>query len=159
MSTEYQLTRQQHLPFNCDEAFSFFEDATNLEKITPDWLHFKITSELPIQMQRGTLIDYKLKLFCFPITWRTEILEYELGIQFVDQQIRGPYRKWHHLHTFQATADGTLMTDLVTYQLPLYILGNLAHTLWVKRTLNQIFDYRAKVIQQLVDEGTFLVRI
>ena len=57
-------------------------------------------------------------------------------------QTRGPYRRWHHEHVFTAVAGGTQMVDRVDYELPLGSLGPLAHVLFVRSTLNRIFDYR-----------------
>jgi ligand-binding SRPBCC domain-containing protein len=139
---EYQLRRQQFIPKSIETVFAFFADASNLEYLTPPWLHFKIRSPLPIDMKTGTLIDYTIRWRMLPVAWQTEILEWTPPYQFVDQQIKGPYRLWHHRHTFEVNAGGTLMTDFVRYALPLGTLGTIAHGLMVKRDLKAIFDYR-----------------
>ena len=65
-------------------------------------------------------------------------------------QLRGPYKLWHHTHEFREVDGGTLMTDRVRYQLHLGPLGWLAHALWVRRTLERIFDYRRDSIERLL---------
>jgi hypothetical protein len=68
---------------------------------------------------------------------------------FVDEQRIGPYKMWHHQHHFEATEGGTLMTDIVHYSLPMGFLGGIAHGLFVKKQLNDIFDYRQRKIEEL----------
>ena len=136
------LTREQVLPGEPEEVFSFFADAFNLEAITPPWLRFRVVTPGPLEMGPGTLIEYRLRLHRVPIRWLTRIEAWEEGRRFVDVQVRGPYRLWHHSHTFQGHADGTLVRDEVRYALPLGPLGRLAHAAFVRRDLERIFDFR-----------------
>ena len=156
MATTYLLEREQFIPRPLTEVFPFFADAGNLEAITPAFLSFQILTPRPIPMESGTLIDYQIRLFGVPLQWRTRIEEFEPTRRFVDVQLRGPYKLWHHIHEFREVSGGTLMTDRVQYQLYLGPLGWLAHALWVRRTLVQIFDYRRETIERLL--GTEAVR-
>ena len=132
-----------------DEVFAFFADALNLEAITPPFLRFRILTPRPIPMAPGTLIDYRLRLFGVPFRWRTRIERFEPGVGFVDAQLRGPYRLWHHTHAFEATAAGTRVRDVVRYALPLGPLGTLAHAVTVRRTLDDIFAFRRRRIEEI----------
>ena len=150
MARTHTLERTQLIPRPLSEVFPFFSDAKNLETITPAFLQFKILTPGPIAMQAGTLIDYRIRLLGVPLHWRTQIEAFEPPLRFTDIQIRGPYRLWHHTHEFLETAEGTLMTDRVRYEMPLGSLGSLTHALWTRRTLERIFDYRfAKVAEIL----------
>ncbi len=140
------LERRQFIPRPRHEVFSFFEDARNLEAITPPFLKFKVTTPGSIEMKPGTLIDYRLSLFGVPFGWKTEIEEYVPDEHFVDRQLEGPYKVWHHTHRFEDVAGGTRMIDRVEYVVPLGPLGSIAHVLFVKRMVRAIFDYRADVI-------------
>lgn len=143
---DYELISDQWFPQPKEELFPFFGDATNLEKITPDMLQFKVLTPSPIEMKPGTLIDYKLKVHGIPIRWRTEIEIWEPPVRFVDNQIKGPYRLWHHTHTFEDKNGGTLMRDRVLYRPP---LGALANRLIVQRDVQKIFENRYKVLEKL----------
>jgi ligand-binding SRPBCC domain-containing protein len=147
--TIHLLERSQLVPRPRAEVFAFFADARNLEKLTPGFLRFEILTPAPIEMRPGTLIDYRLSLFGVGFRWRTEIEAFEPGVRFVDVQLRGPYRRWHHTHTFEDAPGGTLMRDRVEYQLPLGPLGGLAHAVVVRRQLRVIFDHRREVIARL----------
>ena len=68
---------------------------------------------------------------------------------FVDEQRVGPYKIWHHEHHFKAVAGGVEMTDIVTYVLPLGILGRLVHPFLVRPKLEQIFAYRFQKVDAI----------
>ena len=141
------LTREQRLPTPPEAVFPFFGDALNLEAITPPWLGFRVVSPQPIEMAPGALIEYRLKLHGVPIRWRTTIAVWDSPRRFVDVQLSGPYRMWHHTHDFvPAPGGGTLMRDTVRYALPLGPLGEAAHRLFVRRDLERIFDFRRDVV-------------
>jgi ligand-binding SRPBCC domain-containing protein len=150
MAKTYLLEREQLIPRPLAEVFPFFADAANLQAITPAFLDFRFLTPLPIKMEPGTLIDYQIKLFGVPLKWRTRIEEFEPPHRFVDLQVRGPYILWHHTHEFREVDGGTLMTDRVRYQLPLGLLGSLAHSAFVRRTLNRIFEHRNRTIESLL---------
>lgn len=150
----YTLEREQIIPRSRTETFAFFCDALNLERITPTFLKFRITTPKPINLAEGALIDYQLKLFGIRFNWRTLIEHWQPEEKFVDVQIKGPYALWHHTHTFEETASRqTLMRDCVLYRIPFGVFGQLAHRLFVRRMLETIFDYRAKVTAELLAEN------
>ena len=146
------LAREQRLPGSPAEVFPFFADAGNLEAITPPWLSFAIVTPRPIEMRAGALIEYRLALHGLPVSWLTRIEEWEPGVRFVDMQLAGPYKLWHHTHEFRPDgAGGTVMRDTVRYALPLGPLGEAARRLLVGRDLERIFDFRRERVAQLVD--------
>ena len=130
------------------EVFEFFALARNLERITPHWLRFEVLTPEPVPMHAGALIDYRLRVHGIPLRWTSRIEEWVPGRSFVDRQLRGPYKLWHHRHTFRATGSGTLVRDHVDYALPLGPLGGAAHALMVRSDLEQIFDFRQTAVRQ-----------
>jgi ligand-binding SRPBCC domain-containing protein len=141
------LRREQVLPAPPAEVFPFFADAHNLEAITPPWLGFRVLTPQPVEMRQGALIEYRLRLRGIPLTWLTRIAEWVPGVRFVDEQLSGPYRLWHHTHEFEPDgAGGTLMRDTVRYALPYWPLGEVAHALVVRRDLEAIFDHRREAV-------------
>jgi len=144
---EYILERTQIIPQSRETVFGFFSDPSNLELITPPWLHFKILTN-PLPQGARSIFDYTLRVRGIPIRWRTLIEEFVTNEYFIDRQIRGPYHLWHHTHTFKTLPDGsTEMKDRVRYVIGWGFLGTLAHSLWVQRDLQAIFDYRYQVIE------------
>lgn len=139
------LERTQVVPVGVDEAFAFFADARNLERITPAWLRFSIV-EAPERLERGARLRYRLKLFGVPIRWRTEIVEWDPPERFVDVQRRGPFLLWEHEHRLRPVPGGTEIHDRVRYRLFLGPVGALVRRLLVRRWLDGIFDYRAGAV-------------
>lgn len=130
------------------EVFDFFAAAENLERITPPELNFRIMTPTPIAIAQGVVIDYRLRLFGIGFGWKTLISTWEPPFVFVDEQQRGPYRRWVHTHRFSEVEGGTLMEDVVEYQLPLWPIGEIALPL-VRRQIGRIFDYREQVIREV----------
>jgi ligand-binding SRPBCC domain-containing protein len=150
LSGDSLFVMQQFFPRSLAQIFPFFADARNLEKITPPLLRFKIVAMSTPQIQQGTVIDYRLRLRGWPIGWKTLIQEWSPPLGFVDNQERGPYRKWHHTHSFQVLGDGTLMTDRVLYRVPLGAAGQLALGPWVRSDIEKIFAYRRKAVLEIL---------
>lgn len=150
MERRHVLERTIHVPRPRPEVWAFFADPFNLEAITPDFLRFRVETPPPIATASGTLIDYRLSLAGVPFRWRTRLEDVVPGEAFVDVQLRGPYRRWRHLHTFEDAPGGTRVGDRVEYALPLGPLGGLAHAAFVRRTLERIFDHRAERIAALL---------
>jgi ligand-binding SRPBCC domain-containing protein len=136
-----------------DRVFAFFADAANLERITPPWLRFDIVTPIPIAMGPGTLIDYRLRVRGLPIRWRTRISVWEPPHRFVDEQLRGPYRLWHHEHLFEPHEGGTVCRDVVRYVPPGRWLAPLIDRLFVRRDVDRIFAYRAYRLGELLTEA------
>lgn len=144
----HRIHRTQLLPVELAEAWNFFSDPGNLADITPDWLRFRITSEVPDQMYAGLIITYRIGVFPgVSLRWITEITHFHPGKMFVDEQRFGPYRFWHHQHLFRETASGTRMEDIVHYAMPLSIIGELVHKFVVRKRLNDIFHFRAEILR------------
>jgi len=146
---EYILRREQTVSSALSDLFAFFADAANLDELTPKWLRFEVVTPRPIEMKPGALIEYRLRWHQLPIAWVTRIEEWSPPHRFVDTQIRGPYKLWHHTHEFASVDGGTRMTDVVRYALPLGPIGRIAHALAVRRDVARIFEYRLRRIAEL----------
>ena len=148
---EFQLVAQQILPGPQTEVFSFFADAFQLERITPSWLHFAVLASRPLEIHAGTLIEYRLRLHGLPLRWKTRIRDWEPPLRFVDEQLQGPYRRWHHEHTFLEAGQNTVVRDIVRYRVP---GGALIHSLFVKRDLRRIFQFRQQALGRLFSQSS-----
>ena len=144
----FELEREMLVTRPRDEVFAFFSDPCNLEAITPPWLHFRIESMSTPTIEEGTEIHYRLRVRGVPIRWTSRISLWDPPHAFVDEQVRGPYRLWHHFHSFEARGDDTVVGDQVRYA-PLG--GWLADRLLVRADLARIFDFRRERLAALLN--------
>jgi ligand-binding SRPBCC domain-containing protein len=137
-----------HAPLHA--VWTFFSNPKNLQKISPGYMKFKIIRCPEVaEIFDGMLIEYRISpVLKIPLKWVSEIKAVKPLQFFTDVQIVGPYTHWEHIHSFKETSEGTLMLDHVTYRLPLGRLGTLAHDLFVKKQLHDIFSYREDVIKK-----------
>lgn len=145
--TLHHLSREQILPTTLAEAWEFFSSPRNLDSITPPELGFKIVHCPAEKMHEGQIIEYRVKVAPgLWIPWVTEIKAVEEGRAFVDEQRFGPYKFWHHRHTFEEVEGGVKAGDLVHYGLPFGPFGAIAHPLFVRPKLERIFAFRREVL-------------
>jgi hypothetical protein len=148
----YVLESEQWIRQPLDLVFPFFADAGNLEAITPPWLNFRVLTPQPIPMEVGQRIDYRLRVRGVPMRWQSEITAWAPPYRFVDEQRRGPYKRWHHEHLFMERDGGTVLFDRVDYALYGGPIAPLIHGLIVRAEVERIFRYRADQIEkQLTD--------
>lgn len=146
----HQLKRQQQL--NCDikTAWKFFSSANNLSEITPKDMSFVVRTQLSNdEIYEGMLIDYYVSpLLGIKLNWQTEITQVNHQESFTDFQKKGPFKLWNHFHEFILNDKGVLMIDTISYELPFGFLGEIAHSVMVKKKLKNIFDYRFKILEE-----------
>lgn len=145
----FQICTDQQVYASLDEVWDFISSPKNLQKITPDYMGFNITSGKTKSMYPGMIISYKVSpMLGIKMTWVTEITHIKDKEYFVDEQRIGPYKVWHHEHHLRENKEGVMMTDIVTYQPPMGFLGNIANSLFIKKQLKEIFDYRRKAVDE-----------
>lgn len=147
----HQLYREQQLNCDIETAWHFFSSPVNLSKITPEDMRFEIISaDDHKDIFEGMIINYIVSpMFKIPLKWRTRISQVELNRSFTDFQERGPYKYWSHFHEFIPNSNGVLIKDTVDYELPFGILGNIAHRIFVRKKLADIFNFRYVVLEKM----------
>ena len=146
----YRLETIQNLPISQSHAWDFLSDPKNLKLITPDYMGFEIINGVSNRMYAGQIIQYVVTpVMGIPVKWVTEITHVDEGNYFVDEQRVGPYSLWHHKHFIKTIEKGVQMIDIIDYKIPLGLIGRIAHPLLVAPKLNEIFEYRKKVLIEL----------
>lgn len=150
----FQLKSEQKVPASVSEVWDFISSPKNLKRITPDYMGFEISLKgLPEKMYPGMIIAYKVSpVLGIKMTWVTEITHVEDQVYFVDEQRVGPYTIWHHEHKIEPIEGGVLMNDIVTYKPPFGIIGTIANGLFIRKKIDEIFNYRTKALIEIFGE-------
>lgn len=147
----YTLRKETVVDTTIDKAWDFIRNPANLDKITPDDMAFEILSDLPDEMTEGMQIEYQVKI---PVVgkqyWLSQLQQIVPHHSFVDIQLKGPYKYWHHFHSIEKAESGIKFVDRITYEVPFGIFGKLAHTLFIRKTLERIFTHREKRFRELL---------
>ena len=150
MKKHYQFTSVQYLNSDIKSVWDFASSPKNLKKITPDYMLFNITSDNQEKMYPGMIISYHVApILGIKLNWVTEITHVVENKIFVDEHRIGPYALWHHQHFFEVEEDRVKMTDIVTYKPPFGYIGRIANTLFIRKQIQAIFQYRKIKMDQL----------
>ncbi|PXY01608.1 hypothetical protein DF185_09050 [Marinifilum breve] len=157
----YQFYKEQILHASIDDVWEFISSPINLKEITPKYMGFDIISDLmDKKMYPGMIISYKVSpVLGIKTTWVTEITQVRDKSYFVDEQRVGPYSIWHHQHIIEPLSNGVIMKDIISYQPPFGFLGAIANRLFIKSKLNEIFEYRRKVLELRFNASKMKVKI
>lgn len=150
----HTLQTKQFIESDLKTVWEFMSSPKNLATITPEYMQFEVLSDLSDgAMYPGQIIEYHVRpLLGIKLHWVTEITQVEEFKFFVDEQRFGPYKFWHHKHFLKQVTGGVEMFDLVHYQLHFGLLGRIGNELFVKTQLQQVFDYRYKVVEKLFNK-------
>jgi ligand-binding SRPBCC domain-containing protein len=143
---------EQWIPQPINEAFAFFKEATNLEKITPDEMNFKVLKQSTENIEEGTVLNYSLSVHKIPMRWKSKITHWNPDSKFSDVQLNGPYDYWVHQHEFEEKDGGTLIKDHVRYKVPVGLAGDLIANRFIRNDLEKIFTYRQKKINEMFNK-------
>jgi len=149
----YTLSKEMFVPTSRERAWEFIRNPANLDKITPDDMAFEIVSDLPEEMFEGMLVEYRVRI---PVigkqVWVSELKHIVPLESFVDEQKIGPYTFWYHYHGIEPAEGGVKLIDRIGYAPPFGPLGKLAHALFIRKTLERIFEYREVAFNQFLTE-------
>lgn len=146
----FVLEKQTRIDAAIEDVWHFFSSPKNLRLITPPYMKFQITRFEDREIYEGMPIEYRIRpLLNIPVRWVTEIQSVDRLRQFVDVQVKGPFKLWRHTHLFDANAHGVVMKDRVEYAFPLGFLGQIAGKLVIHGQLQDIFTFREKVIGEV----------
>jgi len=148
----HTIERKQLIKSDLPTVWQFMSSPHNLAIITPPYMGFDILSDKESikKMYSGQIIEYYVSpIFGIKTHWVTEITHVEHLQYFVDEQRFGPYSFWHHKHFLKEVAGGVEVTDIVHYKAPFGVFGKIANYLFLKKMLQEIFDFRHQKLEEI----------
>jgi ligand-binding SRPBCC domain-containing protein len=150
----------QFVAVEVERAFRFFADPQNLPRISPPQSGARLVrldlvspAKHPGLAGAGSEIEISVRLFPplpFRGRWLARIVDFEYGSYFRDLQVRGPFQRWDHTHSFEASGSGTLISDTVEYEVGRGKIGDIANAMFIRRALQEMFDYRQRAADRLL---------
>jgi ligand-binding SRPBCC domain-containing protein len=88
-----------------ERVVEFHKHSASMGAITPPPIVVRV-HRAPVRLAEGDEMEFTLWVGPFPIRWLARI-EQVTPTSFVDRQVRGPFTRWVHRHSFVALSDGT----------------------------------------------------
>ncbi len=168
----HELKTEQWVPYPVELVFAFFANPENLPPLMPRWQRARIEEakfvapperprdRLPLRSfaaGTGSIITISFRPFPFSpvrLPWEALIAEFAWNDHFCDEQVRGPFAYWRHCHHVSEEQRegqaGTLVRDLVTYEMKFGAAGELAHSLAMRRQMQGLFAFRQRRLVALL---------
>jgi ligand-binding SRPBCC domain-containing protein len=93
-------------------------------------------------ISQGQEVTWRAWHFGLPIRMTSRITEMQAPHYFVDEQVRGPFLRFRHVHEFNEVPAGTVMVDRIDFAAPFGLLGRLAERLFLARYLRKLIETR-----------------
>ena len=94
----------------------------------------------------GQEVTWRAKHFGVPLTMTSRVTRLDFPRSFTDEQVKGPFTSFLHVHEFAPTAGGSNMTDRVEFTAPLGVLGRVAERLILARYLERLIRDRGRFL-------------
>lgn len=95
----------------------------------------------------GQTVTWRATHFRIPFTMTSRVTELERPHRFVDEQVRGPFRSFHHEHVFEALDDATRMVDRIRFVAPVGPLGWLVERAVLASYLHKLIADRGEYLK------------
>ena len=93
-------------------------------------------------LELGDEVTWRGVHFGLPLRMTSRITAMSAPASFVDEQVRGPFRRFRHEHSFVDRDGGGLMIDRSEFAAPLGVLGVAVERLVLGRYLRRIVEER-----------------
>jgi ligand-binding SRPBCC domain-containing protein len=90
----------------------------------------------------GESVTWRARHFGVPWRMTSTITAFQRPVRFVDEQARGPFKRWHHEHLFVERDGDTLMTDVVDFTAPVGVLGRFVSAIVLRPYLRRLIARR-----------------
>jgi ligand-binding SRPBCC domain-containing protein len=135
-----------------ESLFEFHANPANLALLLEGWDGFALLShDAGIRPGSRTHLRQTMGPWAFAMTFEHFLCE--APIRFGERQVRGPFARFEHVHTFTPDAAGTTIVDEVDFATPWWLGGPLADRFIVAPKLRRFFEFRRGAYQRLATEG------
>ena len=125
-----------------DKVWEFYTDVKHLEIVTPKEMKLKIINVSGEKLTQGSEIWLEAKLTIFKTSWHSVIRSLN-PYQYLDEMVKGPFKRWTHLHIFHSINDQkqTEVLDEINFEIPYGRVGKLFEG-YAYTQLQKLFEHR-----------------
>jgi ligand-binding SRPBCC domain-containing protein len=164
----HNFQTEQWVPYPRKRVFAFFADPANLRALMPGWQRARLEkanyvpppealSTGKVAAGQGSLMTISFRvvpLIPLRLEWDAYITEFHWDEYFCDEQKRGPFAYFRHCHWLRDEArdgvTGSVVSDVLEYELPLGLFGDLVNGLAIKRQISALFHHRQRMLPVLL---------
>lgn len=97
----------------------------------------------------GQEVSWQARHFGIPLTMTSRVTGFDFPHSFTDEQVKGPFKSFRHVHEFETTAGGSIMTDRVEFTAPFGLLGRVVEKLVLRPYLQRLIRDRGRFLARL----------
>ena len=97
----------------------------------------------------GQEVTWQARHFGIPLTMTSRVTGFDFPHSFTDEQVKGPFKSFRHVHEFETTAGGSVMTDRVEFTAPFGLLGRVVEKLVLRPYLQRLIRDRGRFLARL----------
>ncbi|MBP03293.1 MAG: TIGR01777 family protein [Euryarchaeota archaeon] len=137
-----EFTHSTQVETSVEQTFDWHERKGAFRRLMPPWEQAELVSG-ESSLEDGTRLTFKFPMGPLKMKWIAEHSGYNPPHAFADTMIKGPFKTWHHVHSFVETENNTCrVDDRVEYTLPMGILGRIFGSGNVRKRLDRMFKAR-----------------
>lgn len=168
-----QFQSEKWVPAPLEKVFRFFADPHNLPRIMPPGQATKLVrlnlvpprlvpgaASTGLEQMAGTGTEMTVAFRPVPHIpmherWILQIVDFQLNQSFGDTQKQGPFKRWHHTHSFESLVisgrEGTMIRDFVEYEVGFGPVGRFLERALFQRMMRSTFNYRNRAIEAIFE--------
>lgn len=148
-----RFVKESVIEASAERVFAFHEDPDALERLQPPW-QTVVVDQPPKSLEVGTRVILRVKVGPFWQRIVAEHVAYEPGRSFTDVMREGPFAYWLHRHVVTPRGpERSILTDDITYELPLGAIGRVFGGWFARRTLERMFAHRHAVTREACERA------
>ncbi len=102
-------------------------------------------------MEKNDTVTWKARHLFKTRFLRSEITDMKKPAMFVDEQLKGDFKKMRHEHHFKPCDNGTIMIDLLEFEPPYGSLGKFVSRVYLNRYMKNLIEQRNKQIKEFAE--------
>jgi ligand-binding SRPBCC domain-containing protein len=134
-------------------VFDFLVRPANLQQIMPAEAGLKL-GNMPDRLSLGSQLEFQMTGYGPTQHMLYEIVEFDEPHRFLERQIKGPLKKYEHLHLIEPGDNGSvLVVDKLEFEPPGGLLRFVVTEDRVMTSLSKALEYRQRKMKRILERA------